>query len=65
MDDLITPGDHVMVHDAMGRDLEAVATSPALQGYSFPVVWAALAGRGADRAVPWPLEDVRKVPTPA
>lgn len=56
----ISPGDHLIVRDALGRDLDATATSTPLQGYSFPVVWAALDGRSADHAVPWPLDDVSK-----
>lgn len=57
----IRPGDHLRVHDALGRTLDATATSGVEEGYSFKIVWAALEGRDGAHAVPWPVDDVEKV----
>jgi hypothetical protein len=59
--DEIRPGDHIRVHDALGRILDATATSGVEEGHTFRVVWAALEGRDSAHAVPWPIDDVEKV----
>lgn len=64
MAETIQPGSSLLVHNAMGEWLEAIAVT-APEGthshgkriHDFPIVWVKFTTRGP--AFPWPLEDVR------
>jgi len=67
MSNSIQRGDRIVVRDALGQELERVATTAVLPGDRFSVVFASRIeeweaareeGREPD-SVPWPMSDVR------
>jgi len=67
----IDAGQHVVVTDAFGRELERVAIGGPERGADFPVIWVcrheewkSAREEGREPAgVPWPVEDVRAIQT--